>query len=116
VKWLINALAILFVGQFLPGIHVLDYMAALWAALVLGIINTLIRPLLFLITLPINIVTLGLLTFLINGLMFWLATQFVKNFTVDGFWWAVLGALIVSAIATVLDRLLLGKDRKVGGT
>ena len=115
VKWLVNALAIFIVGQFLPGIHVPDYMTALWVALVLGVVNAVIRPILLLVTLPINILSLGLFTFILNGLMFWLATKFVSNFTVDGFWWAVLGALVVSAIATVLDRIFLGKDGKVGG-
>lgn len=115
VKWLVNALAIFIVGQFLPGIHVPDYMTALWVALVLGVVNTVIRPILLLITLPINILSLGLFTFVLNGLMFWLAAKFVHNFSVDGFWWAVLGALVVSAIATVLDRIFLGKDGKVGG-
>ncbi len=115
VKWLVNALAIFLVGQFLPGIHVPDYMTALWVALVLGIVNTIIRPILLLITLPINLLTLGLFTFVINGFLFWLATKFVHNFTIDGFWPAVLGALIVSIIAMVLDRLILGKDGKVGG-
>lgn len=115
VKWLVNALAIFLVGQFLPGIHVPDYMTALWVALTLGIVNAIVRPILLLITLPINILTLGLFTFILNGLLFWLATNFVTNFTVDGFWSAVLGALVVSTIATVLDRIFLGKDGKVGG-
>src|SRR3989338_8830923 len=115
VKWLINALAIFLVGNFLPGIHVPDYMTALWAALVLSIVNAVIRPILLLVTLPINVITLGLFTFVVNGLMFWFATRFVSGFVIDGFLPAVLGALIVSVIATVLDRLFLGKDGKVGG-
>ena len=115
VKWLINPLAIFFVGNFLPGIHVPDYVTALWAALVLGVLNTIIRPILLLLTLPINLLTLGLFTFVLNGFMFWLATKWVHGFTVDTFWWAMLGALLVSAIATVADRIVLGSDGKVGG-
>lgn len=115
VKWLVNALAIFLVGNFLPGIHVPDYMTALWAALALGILNTIIRPVLLLLTLPINLLTLGLFSFILNGFMFWIATKLVHGFSVDGFWWAVLGALIVSVIAMVANRLLLGKDGKVGG-
>ena len=115
VKWLVNALAVFLVGQFLSGIHVPDYTTALWVAFVLGIVNTIIRPILLLVTLPINLLSLGLFTFIVNGLMFWLATKFVPQFTVDGFWWAVLGALIVSMISTVLNRVFLGKDGKVGG-
>lgn len=117
VKWLVNALAIFLVGYFFgEHIHVPDFMTALWVALVLGIVNVIIRPILLIITIPINLMTLGLFTFVINGLMFWIATKFVHNFTIDSFWWAILGALIVSVIATVLDRLVLGKDGKVGGS
>lgn len=114
VKWLISALAIFAVGSFLPGIHVADYMTALWAALALGILNAIIRPILLLLTLPINLITLGLFTFILNGFMFWLATKFVTGFTVDGFWWAVLGALLVAAISTFSNRLILGADGKWG--
>lgn len=114
VKWLISALAIFAVGSFLPGIHVLNYMTALWAALALGILNAIIRPILLLLTLPINLITLGLFTFVLNGFMFWLATKFVAGFTVDGFWWAVLGALLVAAISTLSNRLILGADGKWG--
>jgi len=114
VKWLISALAIFAVGSFLPGIHVADYVTALWAALALGILNAIIRPILLLLTLPINLITLGLFTFILNGFMFWLATKFVTGFTVDGFWWAVLGALLVAAISTFSNRLILGADGKWG--
>ena len=115
VKWLVSALALFAVGNFLPGIHVANYMTALWAALALGILNAVIRPVLLLLTLPINLITLGLFTFVLNGFMFWLAARFISGFHVDGFWWAVLGALLVSAISTTADRLLLGADGKVGG-
>ncbi len=111
VKWLIVALAIFFVGNFLPGIHVPDYMTALWVALLLGVVNIFIRPVLLLVTLPINILTLGLFTFIVNGLLFWLTSALVDSFRVDGFWWAVLGALIVSAITTVGERFFLGSPK-----
>lgn len=116
VKWLINALAIFLVGNFLPGIHILDYMTALWAALVLGILNTIIRPIFSLLTLPLTLLTLGLFTFVLNGLMFFIATKLVEGFRVDNFWWAIFGALLVSSISTVADRVILGSDGKVGGT
>lgn len=115
VKWLVLALAVFLVGNFLPGIHIADYMTALWVALMLGIANVVIRPILLLITFPINLLTLGLFTFVVNGFLFWLATKFVANFTIDGFWTAVLGAFIVSIITMVLDRLILGSDGKIGG-
>ncbi len=114
VKWLISSLALFAVGSLLPGIHIADYMTALWAALALGILNAIVRPILLLLTLPINLITLGLFTFVLNGFVFWLATKFVSGFTVDGFWWAVLGALLVSAISTVSNRLILGADGKWG--
>ena len=115
VKWLVTALSIFAVGNLLPGIHVPDYMTALWAALTLGILNAIVRPVLLLLTLPINLLTLGLFTFVLNGFMFWVATKIVHDFSVDNFWWAVLGAVIVSAISTVANRFFLGKDGKVGG-
>lgn len=110
-----NAFAIFLVGQFLTGIHVPDYTTALWVALVLGVVNIVIRPILLIITFPINLLSLGLFTFVVNGFMFWLATKFVHGFAIDGFWTAILGALIVSVVSTVIDRLILGKDGKVGG-
>ncbi|MDO8520664.1 MAG: phage holin family protein [bacterium] len=116
VKWLVNALAVFFVGYFLAEhIHVPDFTTALWVALVLGVVNVIIRPILLIITLPINILSLGLFTFVVNGLMFWLVAKFVKDFSVDGFWWAIFGALIVSVTSTILNRFFLGKDGKVGG-
>ena len=115
VKWLVAALAIFVVGNYLPGVHVPDFMTALWVALVLGIVNTLIRPIVLFITLPINLLTLGLFTFVLNGFMFWLTTKVVHGFIIESFWTAVLAALIVSVIKTVLDRLFLGKDGKLGG-
>lgn len=115
VKWLILALAIFAVGKFLPGIHVTDFTIALWAAVALGILNTIIRPILKLLAFPITLLTLGLFALVINGFMFWLATKFVTGFTVDGFWWAVLAALLVSVITMILERVFLGRDGKVGG-
>lgn len=115
VKWLLTALAIFAVGNFLPGIHVPDYVTALWAAAVLAILNLTVGPVLKLLSLPITIITLGLFAFIINGFTFWLAAKFINGFSVDGFWWAVLGAFIVSVIATVLNRIVLGVDGKLGG-
>ncbi len=116
VKWLIYALAIFLVGNFLPGFHVDEYTTALWAGALLGVLNVTIRPLLKLLALPITLLTLGLFSLIINGFMFSIAAKFIEGFTVDGIWWAVLGAVIVSAIATVGNRIFLGKDGKVGGT
>lgn len=115
VKWLINALAIFLVSRFLPGLHVPDFMTALWAALALGLLNALVRPILLVLTLPITILTLGLFTLVLNGAVLLLAAWFVPSFAVDSIWWAILAALLISAISAVGNRFFLGKDGKVGG-
>ncbi len=114
VKWLVSALAILFVGNFLPGIHVPDFTIALIVALVLGIMNAVIRPILLIITLPINILTLGIFTFILNGFMLWLVDFFLVGIVIDGFWWAVIGAVVISLLTMIGNWLILGSDGKWG--
>ena len=114
VKWLISALAVFFVGNFLPGIHVPGYKIALLTALVLGVLNITLRPVLKLISLPITILTLGLFSFIVNGFILWLASRIVTGFSVDTFWWAVLGSVIISIVTAVGDRIILGSDDKLG--
>jgi putative membrane protein len=109
VRWLINALALLALPYLLPAIHVDSLGTALVAALVLGFINSLIRPLFVLLTLPVTFLTLGLFIFVVNGLMFWFATAFVPGFRVDGFWWAVLGAAIYALICWAVGSVIFGK-------
>lgn len=94
--WILNALALLAVASFVPGIHLDSFIDALIAAFFLGIINTLIRPLLLLLTLPVTILTLGLFIFVINGLLFWFAGSVLRGFVVDSFWHGVLGAVLYS--------------------
>lgn len=106
VIWVLNALALLTVAYVLPGIHVDGFAAALIAALVLGLINTLIRPLLILLTLPVTVVTLGLFILVINGLLFWFAGSVLKGFEVSGFWYGVAGALLYSIVSSVLSMLI----------
>src|SRR5512133_1807755 len=96
IIWLINALALLALPYIFTSIHVDGFVTALIAALVLGLINTLIRPLLVLLTLPVTLLTLGLFIFVINGLLFWFAGSVLKGFVVDGFWYGVLGAVLYS--------------------
>lgn len=109
--WIINAAALLLLPYLLKGVQISGFGAALVAALVLGLLNVLIKPILFILTLPINILTLGLFTFVLNGLMFWLAAQFLKGLSVDGFWWAVIGAIVYSLISWAISSLLI-PDRK----
>jgi putative membrane protein len=101
--WLLNTVALLVVAYIVPGIHVQDLMAAIVAALVLGLVNAVIRPILVLLTLPVTVLTLGLFILVINGLMFQLAAWVVPGFEVAGLWWAVLGALVFSIITFLLS-------------
>jgi len=104
--WILNAVALLIVAYILPGITVASFWSALIAALVLGLLNTLVKPVLILLTLPVTIVTLGLFLLVINALVFWFAGSVLKGFQVNGFWWALLGALVYSIIAGLLSRVI----------
>ena len=107
--WLINAVALIAVAYLLPGISVDGFVTALVAALVLGLVNTVIRPILVLLTLPVTLVTLGLFIFVINGLLFWFVGSFISGFVVSGFWWGVFGAIAYSIVSWALSALLLKK-------
>lgn len=111
VKLVITALSLLGVAYLLPGVDVSSFYIALLVALILGVLNLVIRPILIVLTLPINILTLGLFTFVINGLLFWLVSTFITGFEVSGFWVAVIGALIVSVFVWIGERIFL-KDKK----
>ena len=104
--WVLNAVALLVVAYLLPGITVASFGSALIAALVLGLLNTLVKPLLILLTLPITIVTLGLFLLVLNALVFWFAGSVLKGFQVDGFWWALVGAIVYSLVAGLLSGIL----------
>lgn len=104
--WILNAVALLIVAYILPGISLASFGSALIAALVLGLLNTLVKPVLILLTLPITIVTLGLFLLVLNALVFWFAGSVLKGFQVNGFWWALLGALVYSIVSGLLSRLL----------
>jgi putative membrane protein len=110
-SWLINALALLALPYIFDSIRVDGFYTALVTALVLGLINALIRPLLILLTLPLNILMLGLFTFVINGLLFWFVASFVKGFVVAGFWPAVGGAIVYAIISWLLSALVLGRKQ-----
>jgi len=105
--WLINALALLALPYLLPSIHVASFATALAVAVVLGLINAVIRPVLILLTLPVTLLTLGLF----NGLMFLLAAWLLDGFVVDGIWAGVLGSVAYSLISWALTRLLLSSSR-----
>ena len=108
--WLINTVALLALPYLMSSIQVDSFAAALIAALVLGLINTFIRPLLILLTLPATLLTLGLFILVINGLLFWAVGSCVHGFHVAGFWSAVGGAILYSIISWALSAILLRKD------
>jgi putative membrane protein len=105
--WILNAVALLIVAYLLPGINVASFGSALIAALVLGLLNAVVKPLLILLTLPLTVVTLGLFLVVLNALVFWWAGSILKGFQVDGFWWAVIGAIVYSLVSGALASLLL---------
>jgi putative membrane protein len=104
--WILNAVALLAVTWLLPSIQVSGFGAALIAALVLGFINTLVRPVLALLTLPITLLTLGIFYLVLNGLLFWLASALLPGFHVEGFWSAVFGAVLYGVITWTLSALI----------
>lgn len=110
--WAINAVALFLLPYIVPAVQVKGFGTALVVALVIALLNTFIRPVLFILTLPITVLTLGLFTLVLNGLMFWIASSFIEGFEVRGFWWAVLAALIYSIISWAISSLLLRGEEK----
>lgn len=108
LRWLISASALMLIAMYVPGIKVVNFYSALIAALIFGLINALIRPIAIVLTLPINLLTLGIFTLIINAGMFWLASTIVKGFYVMGFWPAFWGALIMWLVAWMIN-MLMGK-------
>lgn len=110
IRLLINALAILLVAYLVPGVAVNGFYTALIVAVVLGLLNLVIKPLLVVLTLPITILTLGLFTFVINALLFWFVGTVVRGFSVDGFVPAFLGALILTVVSWIWHTLASKND------
>ncbi len=105
-KWLLSAAALLAVAYLYSGVEIKSYSSALIAALVVGLFNSVLRPLLVILTLPVTVVTLGLFLFVINALMFWSAAGILEGFNVRGFGAALIGSLIYSALGIVIDSAL----------
>lgn len=101
LRWFINALTLLAATQIIAGFHVSTFYSALVAALILGLLNAIIRPILIVLTLPVTIVTLGLFTFVINGLLVWFMATFVKGVSVTGFLPALAVGILVWAVSTL---------------
>jgi putative membrane protein len=105
-KWLLNAAALLLVAYLYSGVAINGYAAALIAALVIGLCNTILRPVLVVLTLPVTVLTLGLFLFVINALMFWAAAGMLDGFQVTGFGAALIGSLLYSTMGIVIDSAL----------
>lgn len=105
-KWLLSAAALLAVAHIYTGVQVTSFGAALIAALVIGLFNSVLRPVLVVLTLPVTLVTMGLFLFVINALMFWAAASILDGFQVRGFGAALLGSLVYSAMGIVIDLAL----------
>ena len=116
LRWIINAIAIFLAIKFVPGIHLESLVSVIWLALIFGLANAFLRPLLKLLTCPLIILTLGLFTLLINAFLFWLTGQIGQAFgialTFDGFWPIFLGALVISIVSIILSLIL--KDELKG--
>jgi len=117
IRWLCLTGAILFTAYVVEGISATGFFSALFAAAALGVLNLFFRPILLILTLPINILSLGLFTFVINALMLKMASGLIPGFTVTGFWAAVFGAILISIAGWFLNMLLqdaAGPGRPVG--
>ena len=110
-RWIINAAALLLVAYLYPGVAMESFFAAMVAALVLGLVNAFIRPLLVLLTLPVTVLTLGLFLFVINAFLFWFAAEIVQGFKVTGFVAALIGSVLYSLITLVTSWLLFPKKK-----
>jgi putative membrane protein len=110
LTWFINAAALLALPYLMHSVTVTHIGAAFVAALVLGLVNTLIRPILLLLTLPVTVLSMGLFILVVNGFLFWAVAQLVEGFYVAGFWSAVGAAILYSVISWALSTLLLTKN------
>ena len=113
LRVVVNALAIILAASILPGIQVDGLVPALAAALLLGLVNSFVRPVLLILTLPITLLTLGLFLFVLNGFCFWLVAWLVKGFHVSGFGSALLGSIVVSIVSWVVTALVSDSGRVV---
>jgi putative membrane protein len=106
---LISGLVAFGLSYLLPGIHINNFVTALLLALVLALLNTFLKPIMVILTLPITIFTFGLFLFVINVIIIWLASKMVSGFTVDGFWWALLFSILLSVVTSLIQS---GKESR----
>jgi putative membrane protein len=106
IKWFLSALAVMVAAYILPGIQVSGFFVALVLVIVFAILNTFVKPLILLLTLPVNLLTLGLFTFVINGLIVLLASWLVKGFVVTNIWWGILFSLVLMLVNSILYKFI----------
>lgn len=106
VRWGLSAVALMFLAYLLPGIVVKSFGSALLAAAIIAFLNSLVRPVLIVLTLPVTVLTLGLFLLVINAWMFWLAGSILSGFVVGSFWWALAGAIIYSLLSMLIDSAM----------
>lgn len=121
MRWLILTAAVIVTAYLLEGIHIEGFFSAIFSAAILGILNAFFRPILLILTLPINILSLGLFTFVINALLLLMASGVIPGLTVSGFWTALLGSFLISVVSFILNTFIGGHgtlvyvDRRTGG-
>ncbi len=106
VRILLTALAVVLLSKILPGVSVVSYATAILVAIVLGLLNLIVKPILILLTLPVTLITFGLFLLIINALIILMAGYFIADFHVDGIWWALLFSLLLSFLQSILFSLL----------
>ena len=111
IRWLILTASIMFASYIIEGIRIKGLLSAFLAAAILGVLNAFFRPVLILLTLPINILTLGLFTFLINAMLLKMVSGVISGFSVHGFWSAIFGSLLISVVSWVLNAFISGQGR-----
>ncbi len=112
IRLVVNAVALIAVAYIVPGIHVSGIGGALIAALILGVVNAILRPILVVLSLPLELVTLGLFTFVINGLLFWLVGALHVGLDVAGFWPAFWGAIVMAIVSWILSFVTRGLEQR----
>ncbi len=107
LTWLITALSLLVVDLIVPGVNIANFPVAIIAAIAIGLVNTFIRPVIQVLSLPINIITLGAFSLVVNGICFWLASVLVGGFVVQGLWAFILGPVVLSLATTLLNNYMV---------
>lgn len=111
IRWILNTLALFLVVKIVPNFSYENWVTLAIAAAVLGLLNAIVRPILFVLTLPLTVVTLGLFLLVLNAMMLELTAALVPGFAIDGFGWAIVGALVLSIVSLVTGRIGRGEEK-----